>query len=66
MVAYRKAIEWIAEHWDTDALYRREELDPNADVIRMICDLYGKTVRQVDVDLQKEIWELDNLNRGNG
>lgn len=45
---------------------RGEELDPSADVIRMISDLFNKPVRQIDVDLQKEIWEQDNANRGNG
>ncbi len=66
MAAYRSVIEWIAKNGDTDTLYRREELDSNADVIRMICDLFNKTVHQVDVDLQKEIWEQDNVHRGNG
>lgn len=65
MAKYKDAIEWMAEYGELDE-WLVDALDPIPPLICLVCAVFQKTLKDVMKDLTKEIWEQDNVNRGNG
>ncbi len=66
MAKYQDAIDWLAGHWFDENTDHHGDINPNADIMLLVSNLFKKPVTQIEKDMRQEVWEQDNVNRGNG